>query len=163
MDVEVIAAFIALGGVILSALVSLLIALWTRRYNYHYLFAETVSQNRMDWINVWRENVAVFLSTAAVLHEIYTAKGQTNNMDAEKLLELKRELLRARTMISARLNLNENSHKRMFETIRALDYKTTDEEWFAWMLEMIESIAREILKPEWERVKKEARGKNKRR
>ena len=46
MEPEVIAAIIALAGVILSTAISLIIGFWSKRYNYHHLFAETVSQSR---------------------------------------------------------------------------------------------------------------------
>lgn len=42
MEPEVIAAIIALSGVVLSVGISFIVSLWTRRYNYNQLFAETV-------------------------------------------------------------------------------------------------------------------------
>ena len=66
---EVIAALIALVGVILSVSITLVLGLATRKYNYNQLFAQTVSSNRMEWINVWRENISTFLAGVKVLHK----------------------------------------------------------------------------------------------
>lgn len=45
---KIIAAIIALAGVILSVGISLMVSLLTRRYNYNQLFAETVSDSRKN-------------------------------------------------------------------------------------------------------------------
>lgn len=73
MDSEVIAAIIALSGAILSIGISLIISLWTRRYNYNQLFAETVSESRNKWLNEMR----AFIST--MLAEVQSSNnGRTN-------------------------------------------------------------------------------------
>ena len=48
----------------------------------------------------------------------------------------------------------------MLAAIKKFDYSTENEK-FATQCEYIEELARKILKPEWERVKAEACGKNK--
>ena len=149
----IIAAIIALAGVILSVGISLLVALLTRRYNYHHLFAETVSKNRMEWINVWRENISTFLALAETLHECYK-KGTSC-----ALCELKKEMLKARAMITTRLNMTEELHCLMFAAIKQIDCSQSNTQ-FEAQREYIEELARKILKPEWERVKNEAQGKN---
>lgn len=64
MDSEVIAAIIALSGAILSIGISLIISLWTRRYNYNQLFAETVSESRNKWLNEMRDFISTMLAEA---------------------------------------------------------------------------------------------------
>ena len=54
---------------LIGALFGFFASLLTLRFHYRQLFAETVSKNRMDWINVWRESLAEFLSVATVLHD----------------------------------------------------------------------------------------------
>lgn len=151
MEPEVIAAFIALAGVVLSVGISLIIALLSTRYNYRQLYAETVSKNRMEWINVWRQNISLFLTDAELLHE--------NNRSEEKNCELEKEMLQARSMITIRLNLSEEDHQKLFHAIKTFDYRV-DEKQFILKREEIENLARTILKPEWERVKQEAQGKS---
>ena len=159
MDSTVAAALIALSGVILSVALSFLVSLITNKYNYNKLFAETVSRNRMEWINVWRENISIFLANARVLHEY----GQNKKHDSsdEQPGDLLKEFYKAKTMITSRLNLNEGKHALMFAAINGLSFNDPPLQ-FRGKCEYIESLAREILKPEWERVKDEARGKHKR-
>ena len=159
----IIAAIIALAGVILSVGISLLVALLTRRYNYHHLFAETVSKNRMEWINVWRENISTFLAIAETLHESckkdeLCGSGCKKDKPCE-LCELKKEMLKARAMITTRLNMTEELHCLMFAAIKQIDCSQSNTQ-FEAQREYIEELARKILKPEWERVKNEAQGKN---
>lgn len=161
MPDEVIAAIIALAGVILSVGISLMVSLLTRRYNYNQLFAETVSKNRMEWINVWRESVSTFLAIAEILHECNT-KGKGINACTTtncNTCELQKEMLKAREMITTRLNMTEELHCLMFAAVKGLDYSSDNTE-FPAQCEYIEELTRQILKPEWERVKTEARGKN---
>ena len=152
MALEIKAAYIALVGVMLSVFVTLIINLWQRRYNYHQLFAETVSRNRMEWINVWRENVSIFLSCAEILHtETFENSGK------EKLIECKKEMLKARAMIITRLNNSESDHVLMYGALTQLDY-SPNSNFYEQQANIIE-LAQRILKPEWERVKLEAKGK----
>lgn len=102
MDSAIIAALIAAGGVLATICVTLLIDLFKTRYNYRQLFATTVSQNRMDWINKWRENLSVFLAAAEVLHN--------NPLNGDEHDKLMFELIKARTMVTSRLNMQEDMH-----------------------------------------------------
>ena len=74
MSDEIIAALIAVGGVIASILVTLLIDWLKTSFNYKDLYARTVSGNRTEWINVWRENIALFLANAETLQRCYHDK-----------------------------------------------------------------------------------------
>ena len=158
MALETKAAYIALVGVMLSVFVTLIINLWQRRYNYHQLFAETVSKNRMDWINVWRENISKFLACAEILQKCQNAA----TCEQCKIVEYKKEFYESRVMITSRLNMSEELHVLMFAAINQISFETTDAEFVA-KREYILELARQILKPEWERVKAEAKGIKKRR
>lgn len=151
MDTEIIAAIIALVGVILSILVSLLISLATTRFNYRQLYAQTVSTNRMDWINKWRENISKFLACAEILNN-NCACG--NN----ELITIEKEMYEARGMVVSRLNLDEPNHKAMLVLMNSFVIHCDKQE-FIKQREAILALARKILKPEWERVKDEAKGK----
>ena len=151
MDVEVKAALIAFMGVIASIIVTIVFNAITNRFNYRKLFAETVSGNRMDWINVWRENVSVFLAASRVLHSFHERHGKEFD-------EYVYKQQMAKEMVITRLNLKESQHSAFLVAIENVDYKA-DEKSFCCACKMVEILAREILKPEWERVKREAKGK----
>lgn len=162
---EVIAALIALGGVILSVLVSVLFHIGTTRYNYNQLFAQTVSNNRMDWINVWRENISKFLACTELLIEHKCECKKKNDCEGCKcdckdckIIEYKKEFYESRGMITSRLNMEEELHILMFAAINQIHYDNAREE-FIPKREYILELERKILKNEWERVKDEARGK----
>lgn len=144
----------ALIGAIIGALVSWGATYVTVRFNYRQLFAETVSTNRMDWINVWRENISKFLACAEILQKCQN----TAKCDQCKIVEYKKEFYESRAMITSRLNMSEELHVLMFAAINQIDFKTSDAEFVA-KREYILELARQILKPEWERVKAEAKGK----
>lgn len=179
---EVIAAIIALCGVILSVAITLVLGLATRKYNYNQLFAQTVSSNRMEWINVWRENISTFLACAKVLHK-YPSLLQNEKQGEKKTTNIKQlkngkkitvinetaptidklneyiyKMEHARRMITTRLNMNEEMHVMMFGALNQLDCDFDDKEFNA-KCAYIEELARSILKPEWERMKEEAKGK----
>ncbi len=158
MDSETTSALIALAGVVFSVIVSFIVSMATTRFNYKQLFAETVSKNRMEWINVWRENISTFLACAEVLHK--PSSTAPSGSRAQKEDEIRFKLYHARAMITSRLNMEEELHKIMFSAINTLDWSPNNKE-FAAQREYILETARQILKPEWERVKHEAKGKNK--
>ena len=89
MEPEVIAAIIALSGVVLSVGISFIVSLWTRRYNYNQLFAETVSESRNKWLNEMRGFISTML-----------AEAQSRNSGRTK------KYWKARNEIMLRLNLN---------------------------------------------------------
>lgn len=60
-------------------------------------------------------------------------------------------------MITTRLNLAENSHQLIYAAILEIDTSQQNEN-FNVQCAYIEETARNILKPEWERVKDEAKG-----
>lgn len=142
-------------GAIIGALISFVASILVLRFNYHQLFASTVSSNRMEWINVWRLNISKFLACAEILH----TKVRTDDNEKE-LLEYEKELLEARAMIITRLNTNESDHVLMYGALTQIDYSPSNPNFYAQQVVIIE-LAQKILKPEWERVKDEAKGKRK--
>ena len=143
---------------LIGALFGFFASLLTLRFYYRQLFAETVSKNRMDWINVWRENLAEFLSVATVLHAGCQNSSCSNQNGQCNLCDLKKEMMKAQIMITSRLNLTEESHCLILAAIKNFNYSSNNQN-FTAHCEYIEELAREILKPDWERVKEEARGK----
>ena len=157
MDSTITSALIAVGGVVLSLLVTIAFGIITNHYNYNQLFAQTVSDNRMDWINVWRENISKFLACAEFLHR-HNDKNCEKSDECDKCYEYEKEMYQAKSMIISRLNLTENEHVFMKASLDNFDYND-DEKTFIVKREYILELARKILKPEWERVKQEAKGK----
>ena len=148
--------------------------LWQKTYVPKFIgrrgtSAKTVSANRMDWINVWRENISTFIANATILHERgYVAKRTDVECPCKEpckdccaeCLKIEAEMLKARELITTRLNMAERKHVLLFAAIKQFDYSAENTK-FAAQCEYIEELARQILKPEWERVKDEARGKEK--
>ena len=119
------------------------------KFNYKKMFAETVSKNRMEWINVWRENISKFLACSEILI----------NFDSfDNKYEYIKEFYESRAMIVSRLNMNEELHKLMYIQINSINYAKKDNDFFK-KRESILELERNILKIEWERVKSEAKGK----
>ena len=139
MDSEVIAAFIALGGVILSVGISFIVSLWTRRYNYNQLFAETVSESRNKWLNEMRDSISTMLAEA----QFPNPKPRT----------FTKKYWKTRNEVILRLNLNEPLHLMLKNEILNLDNNGNKK-----TIENIISISQLLLKEEWEKVKKEAKG-----
>lgn len=63
-------------------------------------------------------------------------------------------------MIITRLNMKESDHILMYGAITQIDYSPKSTSFYAEQVAIIE-LAQKILKPEWERVKNEAKGKRK--
>ena len=136
---------------LIGALIGFVSSFLVLRFNYKQLFAQTVSNNRMDWINVWRENISKFLACAEFLQKHKDKK-------CEKCCEYEKEMYQAKSMIVSRLNLTEESHILMKASIENIDINDDDKTFIA-KREYILELARQILKPEWERLKDEAKGK----
>ena len=137
-----------ISGIIGAALGALGVII-TLRFNYQKLFAKTVSQNRMDWINNFREELAIVIAA--------TRRPCTDEMlfQAEK----------ARAKLLTRLNQNTSKSGNEYNSVMAQrleqvtfkskrGFSPPDE---SVSKELIE-LSRKILEPEWQRVKREARG-----
>lgn len=149
---EIISAIIALVGVLIGTLISYIVAKKTSKFNYDELFAKNITTSRMEWINVWRTSISNFCTNVKVYASYKTNLG-TNEIEIVSKIE------KAKNDILIRLNLNEEKHILFYKLITDLDYRVislnSDE------LEKIMYLGREILKEEWERVKKESRGMKK--
>lgn len=155
MDSEVIAAIIALSGAILSVGISLIISLWTRRYNYNQLFAETVSESRNKWLNEMRGFISTMLAEVKIPCSLGKGKKICKNAYCQfKSADTRtKEYWKARNEIMLRLNLNEPLHLMLKNEILTLDNNNNKK-----TIENIISISQLLLKEEWEKVKKEAKG-----
>lgn len=149
-------AICTLVGAIVGALIGFIASTLTLRYNYKKLYAETVSKNRMEWINIWRENLAIFLSCARILH-LPSDSADKKTSDDKNIIDIKKQMYQAQAMITTRLNLAESSHQLIYAAILEIDTSSTNKN-FNKQCAYIEETARNILKPEWERVKDEAKG-----
>ena len=148
-----------LWGALIGAAVGFLSAILTLWLGRRQLYVTAVSENRMAWINIWRENLARMLACAELLNNRQCCSTCTSdhssNGSCASLLQAEREFLEARGMLSTRLNLAESNHKAMLLLLNDLDYRADREE-FLRRREAILALGRKILKPEWERIKKEA-------
>lgn len=155
MDSEVIAAIIALSGAILSIGISLIISLWTRRYNYNQLFAETVSESRNKWLNEMRDFISTMLAEVKNPCPLDKDKNVCKNAECQLHSTDTRtnKYWKARNEIMLRLNLNEPLHLMLKNEILQLDNGKDDK-----TIEKIILISQSLLKEEWEKVKKEAKG-----
>ena len=74
--------------------------------------------------------------------------------------QYRNEFYKARNTIISRLNLTEENHRKMFDALNNFSYLKSNKEFELDKAYIIE-LARAILKPEWERLKREAKGKEK--
>ncbi len=140
-------------GAVVGGLLALVGTLLTLRLSSKQVYTNNVTSNRMDWINIWRENISIFLANAQILREMAENPKLFGDV-GKKRVDLKAEMYKAREMIIIRLNLAENLHKAMLLAIAEFDYKGEN---FQRKKAYIEELARAILKPEWERLKIEAK------
>lgn len=141
MKTEIICAIIALIGVFVSAILSFLIGVFQKRFNYKNLFAETVSSSRNIWLNEMRQYISNMLAEAVGTKDRYKNKEYYQN----------------RNQVLLRLNLKEPAHCYLKCEIEKLDCCTTAN--YEILEKRILDITNHILKEEWEKVKREARGK----
>lgn len=156
MKPEVIDTIIAFVGVVLSTAISLIIGFWSKRYNYHHLFAETVSQSRNKWLNEMREYISEMLANKRRM--VY------GNVDEKSAVEICNKYDTCKFQVLMRLNINESDHRQLRALITELDGygvqklgQTAVKQYEATELAIIE-ISRKILKEEWDKVKLESKG-----
>ena len=133
----------AIIGAIIGALTSLLVL----RFNYHDLYARSISESRMNWIDNFREELSIIVAALKT--------GENNVLNAEK----------ARAKLLTRLNLDTaklgNEYNKVFaDLLNSIKFGGQNAEQEETADRLIE-IARKILEFEWQRVKKEAEGKQK--
>lgn len=142
MSDEAKTALCTLIAAVISAVVSWLVAKKTIRYNYKELFAETVSQSRNKWLNEMRAFISSMLAEAKRPSDEST-DNRTN------------AYWKARNQILLKLNLNEPLHIMLAKEIYDLDLPSADIDDIS---NKIIEISQQLLKEEWEKVKKEAKG-----
>lgn len=143
MSGDNIATLITAIAALVTAIVTLFIAARTRRFNYNQLFAQTVSQSRNVWLTQMREYISKMLAVAQTTKDIY-------------------EYYKVRNEIMLRLNLAEAYHIELKQQIERLDnFIYIDESTITAICNRIIEISRQMLKEEWEKVKKEAKGEEK--
>lgn len=139
MSNEVIVALIAASGVIITAGITLVGYIFTKRHNKKVIFNQTVSERRNIWLNEMREYISEMLAQADI--------SQNKN-------NIPMEYYKAKNQVLLRLNLIEPLHKMLSQQIESLDncenYQNTRDK--------IIEILQAILKEEWEKVKSEAKG-----
>lgn len=146
MSIEEKAALIALVGVLFSTLISLFVSKKTIQYSYKDLFAKTVSQSRNRWLNEMRSFISSMLAEVK----------KPSNKQKPNTTDRTNAYWKARNQIMLRLNLNEEDHILLNHYICFLD--NCDDSEKDKLSEKIIDISNIILKEEWEKVKKEAKG-----
>lgn len=152
-------AIIGLIGGLIGSLITLVIGLLTTRFSYNNLFADTISKNRNNWINTWRDELSNFLAIADMLRYEETIKKECNE---HEYFELLKEYHIAKNKIIMRLNLNEKRHQEVYLLINKIAYEEPlKNDNYKIAKEALMAVSRDLLKEEWERVKLEAKGKRK--
>ncbi|MCQ2372703.1 MAG: hypothetical protein MJ050_01340 [Phascolarctobacterium sp.] len=140
---------------LLGATVQPLFQALTHRYNYNKLYAETVSQSRMQWIDNFREEFSCFIGTA-----IYCKKVQfiSKDVKAGNVLAAEQARVKLLTRLNQDVSKDGNEFNRAFaDKLEQIDlynpnsYSKDD-------LDKLVELSRAILEPEWKRVKEEAKG-----
>lgn len=150
MEKEIVAAIITVCGVLFTALITIITYIFTRKYDYHRLYAETVSQSRNKWLNEMRDFISTMLAEAENINS-----QNPNNSEPQTNYEY----FKARNEILLRLNLKEEEHRLLKENIQMLDtaiFNCSGQ--FDCLKKNIITVSQKILKDEWEKVKKEAKG-----
>lgn len=141
---------IGLIGALIGAVLGFISSSLALRLGYHQLFAETVSKNRSEWINAFRANISKFLACSEMLYK----SGDT----LPNCYAYEKEMLEARALIITSLNTKEPEHRLMYGALTAINYSPENTKFYEQQVCILE-LAQKILKPEWERVKSEAKGK----
>ena len=132
----------AVVSALVGAIIGTIGTYFTLRYNYRQLFADTVSKSRNKWLDEMRENISIMLAEAR--------KKLSDGYDKTKFYIVRNQVL-------LRLNGSEPKHALLkkeierYETCQSLSEIINIEE-------NILIISEPLLKREWERVKKEAKG-----
>lgn len=142
-------ALIGLISGLIGAVLGALGTVLTLRFNYNQLYADVVSKSRDKWLNETREYVSILLAS----------KWEYICLQDDKQDKIKHdfEYKKARNQVILRLNSGEPLHVLLKEEIIKLDV-CEDEQQYRTCEENILAISRPLLKTEWDRVRKEAKG-----
>lgn len=151
------AAILSFIGALAGAIIGFIGSWLLLKYNYKDLFAKTVSSNRMDWINKFRDEIATVIGTVRILKNSEPPYGDYR-ADILKAEQARGRLLTRLNMHTERLG---NEYNKVFaERLEALNFYAADKVSEEDMQKLIE-LTRKILEPEWQRVKNEAKGERK--
>lgn len=126
---------------LIGAIIGFVASLLTLRLQYKKLFAETVSQSRNKWLNEMRKYISTMLAEAIKCKDNVKTK----------------EYYTARNEVLMRLNVKEPLHLMLQIEIGKLDNCHVND--YDNIEHNILEISRQLLKIEWDRVRKEAKGK----
>lgn len=134
----------------------------TLRFQYRQLFARTVSENRMDWINRFREELSVIVAVSRRVGDRNANgkfKQQSAGSESDVILEAEQARIKLLTRLNQDVEKTGNEFNGVFEQkLKAIDFaKGITQGEFDELLD----IARKILEFEWRRVKEEAKGEEK--
>lgn len=140
---------------ILGALLGAVVTAFTIRFNYKDLYARSISKNRMEWINNFREEVAVIVAT---LKTISGKKPEVSESNYSIIYSAEK----ARAKLLTRLNLDTSKkgneyNQVMADVLNEIDFKKSNQDNKSYEKALID-LSRKILEPEWNRVKREAGG-----
>lgn len=136
---------IALIGALVGAVLGIFGTVLTLRFNYRQLYAETVSSNR----NLWRNELREFI--AKMVAEVSENEGEKKTKD----------FFVYRNQVLMRLNLKEPYHVMIEHLIYDFDKICSKEDYDEHFLDLQDKIIEvscNVMKLEWETVKKEAKG-----
>ena len=114
---------------------------FTLKYQYRQLFAETVSKSRNKWLNEMRENISEMLAEACKAGDGYKSD----------------KYYKAKNQVLLRLNTKEPLHLMLKQQIELLEQCNSQN--YKNIEKNIIDISEVLLKREWERVKREAKGR----
>lgn len=130
------------------------------RFNYRKLRAETVSNSRMQWIDNFREEFATLVGYAKAIEGLPCLVCNNGCRNKDKMLEYRFQAEKARYKLLTRLNMDVTRPGNEFNQIMSealldikLGYGTNVD------VKRMLSLVRDILEPEWQRVKSEAEGR----
>jgi len=140
-------------------------------------YKELVTAERIKWLNLLRESMAEYMSQTYILLNLSVnrdflsgeSKQAANRIFFQKQIEHNYKSINASFLVQLRLNPNQDNHKKLIEYMNELDQKVVkylkaDSENESLSLsfcvrEEVEVFAikcQELLKEEWDHVKKEA-------
>ena len=71
LDKEVIVAIISVSGVLITAGITLVGYIWSKRQNKKVIFNQTVSEKRNIWLNEMRQYISEMLALANMAQNSY--------------------------------------------------------------------------------------------
>ncbi|MCP3902066.1 MAG: hypothetical protein GY715_00400 [Planctomycetes bacterium] len=151
MSAELSLQIITAATALVAVAVGPWVAYWVARKQIH---ASVVSSNRQVWINTLRDVLTEFLAASTMTHSLAAASYADNKSlpRIESLLELARK-------IELLINPKEADHEKLSDLVSevANELRNAHDEGATQELqrrqEQIVSLAQDILKREWERVK----------